>query len=206
MLTAFTAGLTLITISELGDKTFFITLCLAMRYPRRWVFIGSTVALAAMTILSVGLGQIVALLPKGVAYYSSILLFIVFGLKLIYDAYQMKGDSLADIEQEACDTIADSNIDKMYGAMAIISKAFMLTFVAEWGDRTQFATISLAAAQNPVGVVLGGILGHAICAAIAVFSGRAIASHLSEKVITFVGGVLFLIFAGVTFWEGLPAH
>ena len=90
--------------------------------------------------------------------------------------------------------------------MAIISKAFMLTFIAEWGDRTQFATISLAAAHNPVGVVLGGILGHAICAAIAVFSGKAMASHLSEKVITFVGGVLFLIFAGVTFWEGLPAH
>jgi len=206
MLTAFTAGLTLITISELGDKTFFIALCLATRYPRRWVFIGSTLALASMTILSVGLGQIVALLPKGVAYYSSIVLFIVFGLKLIYDAYQMKGGSLADIEQEASDTIADSNIDKMRGAMAIISKAFMLTFIAEWGDRTQFATISLAAAQNPVGVVLGGILGHAICSAIAVFSGKAIASHLSEKVITFVGGVLFLIFAGVTFWEGLPTH
>ena len=79
----------------------------------------------------------------------------------------------------------------------------MLTFIAEWGDRTQFATISLAAAQNPVGVILGGILGHAICSAIAVFSGKAIASHLSEKVITFMGGVLFLIFAGVTFWEGI---
>jgi putative Ca2+/H+ antiporter (TMEM165/GDT1 family) len=43
-----------------------------------------------------------------------------------------------------------------------------------------------------------------ICTAIAVFSGKAIAPHLSEKVITFVGGVLFLlIFAGVTFWEGV---
>lgn len=202
MLTAFTAGLTLITISELGDKTFFIALCLAARYPRRWVFVGATLALAAMTILSVGLGQIVALLPKGVSHYSSIIIFTAFGLKLIYDAYKMNDGSLADIEQEACDTIADSNIDKMQGAIAIISKAFILTFIGEWGDRTQFATISLAAAQNPVGVVLGAILGHAICAAIAVFAGRAIASHLSEKVITLVGGILFLIFAGVTFWEG----
>ena len=73
--------------------------------------------------------------------------------------------------------------------MAIISKAFMLTFIGEWGDRTKFATISLAASQNPIGVILGGILGHAICTAIVVFSGKAIASHLSEKVITFVGGV-----------------
>lgn len=203
MLTAFTAGLTLITISELGDKTFFISLCLAMRYPRRWVFIGATLALAVMTILSVGLGQVLALLPKEIAYYGSILLFVVFGLKLLYDASKMKDGGLEEVEQEACETIAESNIDKMRGAMAVISKAFTLTFVAEWGDRTQFATISLAAAQNPIGVIAGGILGHAICAAIAVYSGRAIAAHLSEKVITAIGGILFLIFAGVTYFEGL---
>jgi Ca2+/H+ antiporter, TMEM165/GDT1 family len=203
MLTAFTAGLTLITISELGDKTFFISLCLAMRYPRRWVFLGATLALAATTILSVGLGKILALLPKEFAHYGSIAIFIAFGLKLIYDASKMKDGNLADVEQEACETISDSNFDQLRGAMAMIAKSFMLTFIAEWGDRTQFATITLAASQDALGVVLGGILGHAICAAIAVFSGRAIAAHLSEKVITFVGGILFLIFAGVTYFEGL---
>jgi hypothetical protein len=40
MLTGFTAGLLLITLSELGDKTFFIGAILAMRHPRRWVFLG----------------------------------------------------------------------------------------------------------------------------------------------------------------------
>ncbi len=202
MLTAFTAGLTLITISELGDKTFFIALCLAMRYPRRWVFIGATLALAAMTILSVGLGQVLALLPKAFAHYGSIVLFIIFGFKLLYDASKMKGGSLAEVEQEACATISDAQFDKLRGAMAMITRAFTLTFIAEWGDRTQFATISLAAAHNPIGVIAGGILGHAICASIAVFAGRAIASHLSEKVITGVGGILFLIFACVTYFEG----
>jgi Ca2+/H+ antiporter, TMEM165/GDT1 family len=53
MLTAFTAALILITVSELGDKTFFIAVILSMRYPRRLVFIGVVAALAAMTILSV---------------------------------------------------------------------------------------------------------------------------------------------------------
>ncbi len=202
MLTAFTAGLTLITASELGDKTFFIALCLAMRYSRRWVFIGATLALAAMTILSVGLGRVLALLPKDVTHYGSIVLFILFGLKLLYDASKMQGGSLKEVEQEACAVISESNFDKSRGAVAIAIKAFALTFVAEWGDRTQFATINLAAAQNPIGVILGGILGHAICAAIAVYAGRSIASHLSEKVITAVGGILFLIFAGVTYFEG----
>jgi Ca2+/H+ antiporter, TMEM165/GDT1 family len=201
-LTAFTSGLTLITISELGDKTFFIALCLAMRYPRRWVFIGSTLALAAMTVLSTGLGRVLALLPREFAHYGSIILFVLFGLKLLYDASKMKDNSLADIEQEACEIISEAHFDQLRGAIAMVAKAFTLTFIAEWGDRTQFATISIAAVQNPVGVVLGGTLGHAICAAIAVYSGRAIAAHLSERVITFVGGILFLIFAVVTYFGG----
>ncbi|MEY2984608.1 MAG: hypothetical protein RLZZ568_1225, partial [Cyanobacteriota bacterium] len=64
MLTALTAGLLLITISELGDKTFFIGMILAMRYPRRWVLAGVVAALATMTVLSVAIGQILSFLPK----------------------------------------------------------------------------------------------------------------------------------------------
>ncbi len=51
MVTAFTAGLSLITVSELGDKTFFIAVILAMRHSRRIVFAGVLGALAAMTII-----------------------------------------------------------------------------------------------------------------------------------------------------------
>ena len=48
MLTAFTAGLLLITVSELGDKTFFIAALLAMRHSRRLTLVGVLAALAAM--------------------------------------------------------------------------------------------------------------------------------------------------------------
>ena len=72
-----------------------------------------------------------------------------------------------------------------------------MTFLAEWGDRTQFTTIALAAVHNPVGVALGAILGHIFCAAIAVQCGRYICGKLSERTILGVGGVLFLLFAGV---------
>ena len=198
----FTASLLLITISELGDKTFFIALCLAMRFPRRWVFLGATAALALMTVLSVLMGQVLTLLPKEMVHQAMIALFLVFGVKLLYDASRMRNNTLASVEQEACDVISERE-SAMKTGWAIVAQSFVMTFLAEWGDRTQFATVSLAAVHSPLSVVLGGVLGHAICAAIAVFSGRAIASRLSEKVITAIGGVLFLVFALLSAFEGV---
>ena len=69
-----------------------------------------------------------------------------------------------------------------------------LTFVAEWGDRTQLATLTLAATHSPLGVTVGATLGHAICAAIAVGSGKWIAGKLSERWLTAMSGALFLLF------------
>lgn len=49
---AFVASLSVIIVSELGDKTFFIAAIMAMRHPRITVFIGAISALALMTVLS----------------------------------------------------------------------------------------------------------------------------------------------------------
>lgn len=197
----FTASLLLITISELGDKTFFISLCLAMRFPRRWVFVGATAALALMTVLSVMMGQMLTLLPKAIVHYSTIAIFLVFGVKLLYDASRMKNSTLANVEQEACDVISERE-SAMKTGWAVMSQSFVMTFLAEWGDRTQIATANLAAVHSPLSVVAGGVLGHAICAAIAVYAGRPIASRLSEKGVMAIGGVLFLVFALVNAFEG----
>jgi Ca2+/H+ antiporter, TMEM165/GDT1 family len=50
-------------------------------------------------------------------------------------------------------------------------------------------------------VTAGAIVGHAICALIAVVGGKFIAGRLSERVVTAAGGVLFLIFAIVALLE-----
>jgi Ca2+/H+ antiporter, TMEM165/GDT1 family len=202
MLTAFTAGLLLITISELGDKTFFIAVILAMRHPRRPVFLGVTAALAAMTIISVVVGQAASLFPKIYIHYGEIALFGFFGLKLLYDAQQMPAKSDSEEAEEAEEAVNQARAWKWLpagSALAIIIEAFVLTFIAEWGDRTQIATIALAASNNPIGVTLGAILGHAICAAIAVIGGKIIAGRISERTITALGGCLFLIF-GILAW------
>ena len=205
MLTAFTAGLLLITVSELGDKTFFIAAILAMRHSRRLVLIGATAALAAMTIISVVAGQAVSFLPKLYIHYAEIVLFIGFGIKLLYDANRMPASSCdTEVLEEAKEAVeqAEKQLPKKKTPLSIIAEAFVLTFMAEWGDRTQFATIALAASNNPFGVTLGAILGHTICAVIAVSCGRMIAGRISERQLTIIGGCLFIIFGVVAAMEG----
>lgn len=204
MLSAFTAGLLLIGVSELGDKTFFIAAILAMRHSRRLVFAGVIAALATMTVLSVLMGQVASLLPQVYIHYAEIALFVGFGFKLLYEASQMPAQSCdVEIVQEATDVVekAEFKLPKQT-PVEIYLEAFVLTFLAEWGDRTQIATIALAAGNNPVGVTAGAILGHAICAAIAVIGGRMLAGYISERTITGLGGCLFLIFGVVAWLQG----
>ncbi|NEO27169.1 MAG: TMEM165/GDT1 family protein, partial [Kamptonema sp. SIO4C4] len=150
MLTAFTAALLLITISELGDKTFFIGVILAIRHSRRLVFCGVTSALALMTLLSVLAGQLMSFLPPVYLRYAEICLFLGFGLKLLWDAREMPNTPCVEEETEAMAVVGDAERQKRQRSpLQVILEAFGLTFVAEWGDRTQIATIALAAAHPP---------------------------------------------------------
>ncbi|NEQ28385.1 MAG: TMEM165/GDT1 family protein [Microcoleus sp. SIO2G3] len=203
MLTAFTASLLLITISEIGDKSFFIAMLLSMRHKRRLVFAGVVAALAVMTVLSVLMGQIFRFLPERYVDWLEITLFLVFGFKLLRDAYCMASGSCSPTEQKEAEEAVEHCEAKLKkrSMLAVITQAFVLTFLTEWGDRTQFATIALAASNNAYGVTSGAILGHAVCAAIAVIGGRMVAGRISERMVTALGGALFLVFAIVAGME-----
>ena len=77
----------------------------------------------------------------------------------------------------------------------ILAQAFTITFIAEWGDRSQIATIAMAAAQEPFGVTLGACIGHSLCTGLAVVGGRLLSTRISERAVAVSGGVLFLLFA-----------
>ena len=77
---------------------------------------------------------------------------------------------------------------------AVVIESFAMSFFAEWGDRSQIATIGLAASNSIVGVTLGGILGHAMCTGLAVLCGRHLAKYVSERTLGITGGCLFLLF------------
>ena len=213
MLQAFTASLLLITISELGDKTFFIAVILSMKHDHRTVFSSVLAALATMTVLSVLLGKAVSLLPKIYTHYGAIALFVIFGVKLIIDALRMPANATEEVVKEAEEVVEEQdhpvttkflgNFLQRYPELGIWVQAFIMTFLAEWGDRTQISTIALAAANDPLFVTLGAILGHAICTLIAVIGGRLVAGRISERLITGIGGVLFLIFGATAYWQGV---
>ena len=198
----------LIFVSEIGDKTFFIAGLLAAKYGRAISFLGSIGALAAMTIISTILGQIFHAVPDSISNgipfddYIAIAAFSYFGLKTLYDASQLKGNDNSGIEEEkeeAVKSVAELTADqKRKSTLAILFKICSLVFAAEIGDRSFLSTIALSAALNPFSVASGAILAHATATGIAVVGGSMLSKYLSEKVIGFIGGSLFLIFAITT--------
>ncbi|KAK7023873.1 hypothetical protein R3P38DRAFT_2708693 [Favolaschia claudopus] len=101
----------------------------------------------------------------------------------------------------------------------VFVQAFVLTFLGEWGDRSQIATIALGAAHNVYLVTLGTVVGHSCCTALAVIGGRYVSTKISVKhgasnpifslffwldegvIVTLGGAALFLIFGCIYIYE-----
>jgi len=198
----------LIFISEIGDKTFFIAGLLAAKYGRFISFTGSIGALAVMTIISTVLGQIFHAIPEsltqGVPYDDivAVLAFTYFGLKTLFDASKIEAGNNSGIEEEKAEAqeIVEelSQDEKRRSAIAKILQTFTLVFAAEIGDRSFLSTIALSAALNPYAVATGAVAAHASATGVAVAGGVLLSKYLSEKVIGYIGGTLFLVFALTT--------
>jgi len=85
----------------------------------------------------------------------------------------------------------------------VFVQAFALTFLGEWGDRSQIATIALGAAHNVYLVTLGTVVGHGCCTALAVIGGRYLSRKISVKHVTYGGSFLFLLFGVINLYEAI---
>ncbi|XAR70230.1 hypothetical protein NMG60_11027017 [Bertholletia excelsa] len=212
--TGFTSAFLLIFFSELGDKTFFIAALLAARNSGATVFIGTFGALAAMTIISVVLGRtfhyVDGVLPfrfgdtdLPIDDIAAACLLVYFGVSTLLEAASsdgLKGEEEQKEAELAVSEFSGNGAGILSTANTVIS-IFLLVFIAEWGDKSFFSTIALAAASSPPGVIAGALAGHAVATLLAVTGGSLLGTFLSEKVIAYIGGVLFLVFAAVTFVE-----
>ncbi|KAL6050590.1 hypothetical protein STEG23_023722 [Scotinomys teguina] len=89
---AFVAAISVIIVSELGDKTFFIAAIMAMRSNRLTVLAGAMLALALMTCLSVLFGYATTVIPRVYTYYVSTALFAIFGIRMLREGLKMSPD------------------------------------------------------------------------------------------------------------------
>ncbi|ODN92827.1 vacuolar protein [Cryptococcus wingfieldii CBS 7118] len=84
----------------------------------------------------------------------------------------------------------------------VFAQAFVLTFLGEWGDRSQITTIAMAGAHSVAVIAFGTIVGHGVCTCGAVLGGRYLSTKISVKHITLIGAVAFIIFAFLYSIEG----
>ena len=279
---SFVLSLTMILVSEVGDKTFLVAALMAMKHDRLVVFSAAFGALLVMTVLSAMLGHAVpALIPKRVTSFLAAGLFLFFGAKLLIEGMKMDPNEgvsaeMHEVEQELAEKekelgrsgngpmsaeslemglgVRQSRSKGVFASPArspsqspsrspsrsasfrgflqgvsnlsslLLSPAwaqtFAMTFLGEWGDRSQIATIAMAAGQDYWWVTLGACFGHAICTGVAVIGGRAIAGRVSLKIgklppllfsygtfaansytVTVGGAVAFLLFGLIYFVE-----
>ncbi|GFZ01312.1 uncharacterized protein family [Actinidia rufa] len=148
---------------------------LAARNSGAVVFVGTFGALAAMTIISVVLGRtfhyVDDILPfrfgdtdLPVDDIAAVCLLVYFGVSTLLDA--TSGDGLkAEEEQKEAELAVSEFLGNGAGILATantVISTFLLVFVAEWGDKSFFSTIALAAASSPLGVIGGALAGHGV--------------------------------------------
>mmetsp|Transcript_8697 Transcript_8697/g.22064 ORF Transcript_8697/g.22064 Transcript_8697/m.22064 type:complete len:276 (+) Transcript_8697:150-977(+) len=193
----------MIIVSELGDETFIIAAIMAMRHPRAVVLTGALGALYVMTVLSAAMGYVMPkLISPEITHKIATFMYFFFGFRLLWIAYHASTEE-AEEEIEEVEKALKSDKKNKSALQRFLSRictqvfieAFILTFLAEWGDRSQIATITLAAHNDPLGVIIGSCVGHSICTAIAVFGGRLIATQISQRTVALAGSFTFFVFA-----------
>ncbi len=188
MLAALLLSFGVIFVAELGDKSQLMAMTFALRY-RWWVVLGGiTAATAVVHLVSVAVGHYLG------AAIPTHLVSIVGGLAfLVFAGWTLRGDSLTDEEQGKAGRVGTS-------AFLAVTSAF---FLAELGDKTMLATITLATDNDGVGVWIGSTIGMVAADALAIVVGAVLGKHLPERVIQLAAATGFLVFGVLLLLDGL---
>jgi putative Ca2+/H+ antiporter (TMEM165/GDT1 family) len=179
---AFLVSVTTVATAEMGDRTQLLALVLAARFRRPWPIVaGVLVATMANHALA---GIIGALIGRQL---TPARLDLLVGISMIVMAlWTLKPDKL------------DADKEKVSGAGAFVA-TLIAFFLAEIGDKTQIATIALAAAyRNLLAVVAGTTCGMMVANVPVIFLGNAFAHRLPLKAIHYAAAALFVVI-GIVF-------
>jgi putative Ca2+/H+ antiporter (TMEM165/GDT1 family) len=183
------AGATFLAVlpAELPDKTILACLILSTRYRPGVVFSGAAAAFLTQVVLGVAAGGALSLLPPHVVEACAAAAFLAGAVLL----WRHKGE---EAEQEA-----PGRDGLRHGFWPVFSTAFAVVFLAEFGDLTQFMTISLAARfHDPVSVGIGATLALWVAAGVAVTLGWRVLKLIPMTWLTRGAAVVMLVLAGTS--------
>ena len=188
MWSALVLSFAVIFVAELGDKSQLMAMTFALRY-RWWVVLsGILFATTVVHLVSVAVGHYL-----GVAIPAAAISIVGGAAFLFFGAWTLRGDSLDDDEQSKAGRVTRS-------AFLAVASAF---FLAELGDKTMLATITLATDNNWAGVWIGSTVGMVAADALAIVVGGLLGRHLPENAIRFGAAALFFGFGAWLLGDGL---
>jgi Ca2+/H+ antiporter, TMEM165/GDT1 family len=178
-----------IFIGELPDKTMFASLVMATKGRPVQVWLGAGVAFAAHVAIAVTAGvALFSVLPKRYLDWAVAAMF-VFGALLAWRE-STKGEEAPEDSQPS-----------RHGAIAT---AFVVIFLAEWGDLTQILTANLAARYHaPLSVAVGSTVALWAVAALAVASGKTLVRLVNITTIRRITAAVLLVLAAYSAWSAL---
>jgi Ca2+/H+ antiporter, TMEM165/GDT1 family len=187
---AFLLSFGVIFLAELGDKSQLMAMTFATRYRALTVLVAVTLATLLVHAGSVLVGSLFALaLPTNLIQVVAGLAFFVFA------GWTIRGDELGE---------GDEARAQRSGRWAIltIGTAF---FLAELGDKTMLATITLATTEEPIGTWLGSTAGMVAADALAIGIGALLGTRLPERAIKVFAALAFVVFGAILVADGIGA-
>lgn len=176
----------LVFFAEMADKTQLMMMALCNRYKTRNVVIGMGLGICMISALSVCAGDLIGdYIPIAVVKIGAAMMFLGFGLWNLRESKEEEGKNVS-----------------MHFPIISIAFTFML---AELGDKTQLATVALAADHMDAHlmVFLGGSLGLFLANLIGIFAGKLIFSHVSENTVKVGSSYFFFLFGSITLFEAI---
>jgi Ca2+/H+ antiporter, TMEM165/GDT1 family len=174
---------TIIFLLELPDKTALATLLLATRHRPLPIFFGSAAAFTIQSAVAVAAGSLLSLLPREPIRIGAGLLFLLMAAVIVRQNLKKdEGKEKSDIERE------EQRHRRPFAT------AFLLVFVAEWGDLTQLATAALQARyRDALTVFASATIALWAVAAIAVVLGNRLGAWIPQRPLQFAAaGVMVL--------------
>jgi len=182
----------IIFVGELPDKTMFASLVLSTRGKPLSVWIGAAAAFALHVVIATTIGvALFHLVPHRVLDGIVAFMFLVGAVLAIREARKEQQEE-ALVEKEAV------------SGRRVTTTAFVVIFLAEWGDLTQILTANLAAHyHSPFSVGVGALLALWAVAGLAVVGGQSLLRFINIKTVRLVTAVVLVALAGLATWDAL---